>query len=279
MRRTAITLVVVAIAAATVSRFVLSSPAERAARQDVDTVSSAIAGYVADTGRLPRITVVAGVGLGGDSIWGPDFRVESRTMRRADPSSARTFFLVGDAGNWCMEALYIPPSLFYDSSGEWVSAKGERGDVGKIVDGRCDGDYVLNLSPVEVLDLQKPGTVIDAPTAPIGTCLADPFTGDPGVRPARIEVVACSSAHFGEVIFTGEESSDQFDAYEDAAAAACASALMPFVGVPRNISAFTAEPLTVAESAWRNGAREFSCFLFLPTEDYPLVGSALDSWR
>jgi hypothetical protein len=92
-------------------------------------------------------------------------------------------------------------------------------------------------------------------------------------------VVAYNSDHFGEVFFRSEGTGSKHDAYEEAATNACASALEPFVGVPRNISAFTAEPFTVDEAAWRSGAGEFSCFLFLSTEGYPLVGSARDSWR
>jgi hypothetical protein len=141
---------------------VLSSPAERSAREEVDMLSAAVAHHVADTGRLPRITVTSGVSGGGDSIWGPEFLVESSTVRRADPSRARIFFLVGDAESWCVEAPYVPPSLFSGSSGEWVVAKGEREDVGRIVDGRCGDDYVLMLSPVGESDVPEPGTVIVA---------------------------------------------------------------------------------------------------------------------
>ncbi len=200
-------------------------------------------------------------------------------VSRVDPGSVRIFFLVGGARSWCVEALYVPPSLFSDSSGEWVSVQGAHGDVGRIVDGRCGDDYLLVLSPVGVSDVLEPGTVIAAVSAPVGTCFANPFSADAGVRPRSIDVVACTFGHFGEIFLTGEGTESEFGAYEEAAAGSCSSALMPFVGVPRNLSALTAEPFTVDEVASRNGAREFSCFLFLSTEDYPLAGSACDGWR
>ena len=109
--------------------------------------------------------------------------------------------------------------------------------------------------------------------------LAYPFSPDPTARPGHVDVIACNSGHFGEIFFASKGTGGDFGACEEAAAGSCASALTPFVGVFRNIAAFTAEPFTVDEAAWRSGARVFSCFLFLSTEDYPLVGSARDSWR
>ncbi len=270
---------VAAVAAAAVWWFVLPSSAERTARADVEALGAAVADHVAGTGRLPRVTVAPGASDGGETTWGADFLVESTTVPRADPSSARTFFLVGDADNWCVEALYIPRSVFSDSSGAWVSAKGVGGDVGKVVDGRCGADSVLVLSPVTTTDVPEPGTVIAVASAPVGTCFADPFSADSAGEPEQVVVVACDSGHFGEVFLAGEGSGDDLGAYEEEAAGSCASAFGPFVGVPRNLSAFTAEPFTVDEAAWARGDRDFTCFLYLSTDDYPLVGTARDSWR
>ncbi len=263
---------------ASLSWFVLTSPAERSARADVGALGTAIADYVVSAGRLPRVTVTPGVSGDGDVIWGPDFLVESTAVPRADSTIARTFFLVGDANNWCVEALYIPPSIFSDSSGAWVSAKGVGGDVGRIVDGRCGDNYLLTLSPVTAATVPDPGAVIVPANAPVGTCFAYPFVADVA-RPDQIEVVPCESGHFGEVYFAGEAAGGDYNAYEEAAAGSCASAVTSFVGVPGNLSAFTAEPFTVDETAWDGAAREFTCFLYLSADDYPLAGSARDSWR
>lgn len=279
MKRAVIALIAVIGAAGLATAFwwfVLSSPAERSAREDADALSVAVAAHVAGTGRLPRITVTPGPPGGGDSIWGPEFLVESEAVPRSDPSRARTFFLVGEPGSWCVEILYLPPSLFSDSSGAWVSVHGEGGHAGSIIDGRCRNGYLLELTPVDVGEGPSPGTVVDGARAPVGTCFANPFED---ARPSRLEVLSCGESHFGEVFFAGQGSASDFSRFEEEAADTCASALAAFVGVPRAISSFTAEPLTVDESEWRSGSRAFSCILYMSSDDYPLVGSARDSWR
>lgn len=158
-------------------------------------------------------------------------------------------------------------------------AKGEGGKVGKVVDGHCGPDYVLELSPVPVTDGPEPGSVVAAASAPVGTWFSNPFSGDSGAQPLSIEVVACDSGHWGEVFFAGERSGNVLAAYEEAAAGSCATEFTAFIGISRNLSTLTAEPVTVDRDAWDGGAREFTCILYLSTDDYPLVGSAHDSWR
>lgn len=278
MASLAIVLAGISVVAVGLWWFVLSSPEERSARADVAALSSAVADYVLDEGTLPRVTVTPGRS-GGDVTWGPDFVVEERTVPRADPETARVFFVVGGVDRWCVEALYTPPTLFSDSSGRWVHAEGRRGEIGRTVDGRCGEDFVLVLSAVTETDGPDAGSTIGAATAPVGTCIAHPFAGDAPARVVSVEVVACDDGHFGEIFYAGEGTGNDFADYEEAAANSCAEALMPFVGVHRNLSALNAEPFTLDMAAWDSGARQFSCLLFLPTEDYPLVGSARDSWR
>ena len=259
--------------------YLLTPGSERSARRDVDSLRTAIADHVAATGQLPRVTVTVGVSGAGDSIWGPDWVVEGQMLPRADPSRAISFFVVGDPDRWCVEALYIPPTLFSDSSGEWVSAHGRRGDAGRVDDGRCGIDFALILLPSATVGVPGERLVIVAAGAPVGTCIENPFIADAAIRPRHVQTTACSDDHFGEVYFTGVATGSDFAAYEQEAADVCSGELEPFIGVPRNISAFTAEPFTVDEATWQNGDGSFSCFLYLSTEDYPLRGTARDSWR
>jgi hypothetical protein len=263
--------------------FLRTPPDEGSARADAAALSTAVADYVVEHGGLPRVTVTAGPTSGADVLWGEDFLVESRQIPRADPTRARVFFVVGDPDRWCVEMLYTPPGGFSDASpSAWVSVRGERGEVGRVVDGRC-GDYLLVLSPVTQAAVPESGSIIEAATAPIGTCLADPFTGQSAggdvMATGSVEVVACEVEHFGEIYHSGETSGDGYGQYQDAAAETCGAALSAFVGVPGNFSALYAEPFTVGEERWQAGDRRFSCVLFLGSENYPMVGSARDSWR
>lgn len=276
-------LAVIALAA-TAWWFVGSSPEERSARQDAAAVGAVVAGYVAEQGRLPRVTVSPLVAASGDVQWGEDFLIETHKVPRADPSQARGFYVVGDAGDWCVEMAYDAPRFLEDSSPPaWVAVKGALGEPGRVADGRCGVDYVLTLSPVTVMDVPAAGSVIDAVGAAVGTCTADPYAGeaprgDPQLT-GVLEVAGCEAGHFGEIFHSGEMEAADYALYQDTVANTCAAELEAFVGAPRSLSALTGEGFTVSEERWEAGERIFSCVLFLGTETYPLVGSARDSWR
>jgi hypothetical protein len=251
---------------------------ERSARDDAAAVSAAVAGYVVEHDRLPRLSVTTLVSSGGDTLWGADFLVETLHVPRADPAEARILFIVGEPEGWCVEALYTPAGSFLDASpSAWVAARGERGDVGRVVDGRCGDEYVLVLSAVSVDDVPEPGSIIDAVTAPTGTCLTSIL--DDGRSTGPLEVAVCGGEHFAEIYHSGEAAEADYGRFQDSAARLCAAAFPSFVGVPQNLSAFYAEAFTVSDVQWQAGARAFNCVLFLGADDYPLVGSARDSWR
>ena len=271
--------VVVACVAATATACgLLPTSEERSARNDVAAVGDAVAGYVATEGRLPRVKVIEDRIASGDIGWGADFLVESIRVPRADPSRARWFFVVGGADEWCVEMLYNPPATFADSSpAEWVAARGERGEVGGVEDGRCGEDYGLILSPVTATDVPESGSFIDAVLAPAGTCLTNVLHD--GSSTGSLEVVGCETAHFAEIYHAGEIDSGSYGQFQESAGESCAEAFPPFVGVPSNLSALSGEPFTVTEAQWQARDRKFSCVLFLRSDDYPLVGSARNSWR
>jgi hypothetical protein len=217
-------------------------------------------------------------------VWGADFVVETRHVPRADPTRARGFALVGDADRWCVEMVSTPAATWADASPSlWVAARGERGEIGPVERGRCGDGYLLVLSPVTARDVPAPGSIIDAASAPLGTCLADPFdgasaAGDVAVT-GTIEVVACEDPHFAEIYSIGQIDGGDFGPSWSTAAESCAAVFPTFVGIPGNLSAFASEPFTVTEAQWEAGRRAFSCVLYLSSDTYPLVGSARDSWR
>ncbi len=279
-----VVLVVLLVVAATAWWVVRSSPEERSARADAAAVGSAVADYVAVHGRLPRVTVTPLVVASGDVQWGEDFVVESRRIPRADPSRARGFYVVGDAADWCVEMAYEAPRFLEDSSPPaWVAVRGARGEPGRVVDGRCGAGYVLTLSPVTLEGVPRPGSVIDAVGAPVGTCTADPYAGETPLGDPQLtgvlEVADCEGAHFGEIYHAGEIEAVSYVRYQDSAAESCAALFAGFVGVPRSLSDLTPEAFTVTEAQWEAGERSFNCVLFSSHQYYPLAGSAGDSWR
>ena len=260
--------------------FVLSSPEKRSARDDAAAVSSAVAEYVAEHDELPRVSVSKIETDGGDTLWGEDFLVESRHVPRADPGVARGFYLLGDANRWCVEMDYFPTGFFLaDTTVAWVAASGGGGQVKGVADGRCGEGYALPLSPVTQSDTPPPGTMVNPASAPLGTCLANPFDSETAVVVAEIEVKSCESAHFGEIFYAGRSDADTFGQYEEAAGESCYAAFPDYIGVPDNFSVLVEEPFTANETEWQAGQRGFSCVLFLGDGAYPLVGSARDSLR
>lgn len=252
---------------------------EQSARGDARAVAAAVAGYVVANGALPRVTVTTEKATNGDTLWGGDFLVESQQVPRTDPSQARFYFVVGDADRWCVQMQYTPKSLMSDAPPEWVSVEGSRGATDGVSGHHCGDGYVLTLSPATITDVPAPGSVIAGATASIGTCTAIPSQRD-GLQASRsIKAAACDAQHFGEIYAAGESASGDFVGYEQDAETFCATAIEPFVGVPRTITAFTGEQLTADQEAWTAGVRTFSCLLFLGGNDYPLVGSARDSLR
>lgn len=277
-------IIVLVVVAAMAWWFVRSSPEERSARADADAVGAAVAGYVAAHGRLPRVAVTPLIAASGDVQWGEDFLVESGHIPRADPGKARGFYVVGDAADWCIEMVFEAPRFLEDSSPPaWVAVKGEIGVPGRVVDGRCGAGYVLSLSPVTIVEVPEPGSVVDAAGAPAGTCTADPYAGEPPPGDPQlagvIEVADCARAHFGEIYHSGEIEMGDYALYQDSAAESCAALFESFVGVPRSLSELTPEAYTVSNARWEAGERSFNCVLFSGNQYYPLVGSARDSWR
>lgn len=283
MRRLLIVLgaIVVALVAWMIMR---PSAPERMARQDVQSLATAVASHVEQHGVLPRVTVTTIPPGGIDPLWGPDFLVESQLVERADPEDARIFYVVGEIDDWCVEALYTPASSWWpnfawldDAPSAWVSARGMQGAMGKVVDGRCGDDYMLTLSPVTASGTPEPGSLIDAASAPEGTCLTGVLDG--GVPTGPVEVADCEQPHFAEIFHAGEMPGDDYEMAWESAAETCATVFPDVVGTPRNISEFAEEPFTVSGDDWAEGARSFSCVLYLSSDAYPLIGSAGDSWR
>ncbi len=268
----------VILAAAAVWMFLRPSAEERSARADVAGVSSAVAAHITQSGRLPRIKASFRLNGSGDEEWGDSFLVESVQVARADATSARLFNLVGTVDRWCVEMLYSPSATFGDASpADWVAARGSGGEVGGVAGGRCGDDYSMVLSPVSTDRGPVPGSVINAASAPVGTCLSDVIHD--GRSTAPIEVVGCSTEHFAEIYYAGVINDGSYAQFQEAAATACAAEFEGFVGVSRQLSALAAEPFTSSEEQWQDGARQFNCVLYLSSADYPLVGSARDSWR
>lgn len=277
-----------AVMVALVGWNLLDDPDRQLARADASALSRAVADHVAEHGELPRVTVTQLDGVGGDILWGDEFVVESRRVSRADPSRAVGFFVVGAAQRWCVELEYQPSGLlvFLDTSPRWVRAEGEGGRARRVVNGRCsqDADLLLHLAPVDRTDRPAPGSVIDVATARVGTCLWNPSAGGDFISDTldvtgRAEVVACDTAHVGEVYHAGELTDPTYATAGTSAAQSCSATFPLFVGVPHNLSAFTTEVVIVSEPRWQAGERTFSCVLFLSTQAYSLIGSAKDSWR
>jgi hypothetical protein len=268
----------VTMLAAAAWMFLRPSTEERSARVDVAAVSSAVAAHITESGRLPRIMVSSRRNGSGDEEWGEHFLVESHQVPRADATSARLFNLVGTVERWCVEMLYSPAATLGDASpAGWVAARGHGDEVGGVEGGRCGADYSMVLSPSSTDSGPVPGSVIDAVSAPIGTCLSDVIHD--GRSTAPLEVVGCGTEHFAEIYHAGAVNAGSYAQFQDTAATACAAAFPGFVGVSSQLSALAAEPFTSSEEQWQGGARQFSCVLFLSAADYPLVGSARDSWR
>lgn len=277
-RSAALTVGFVAIVALVVWLVVRPSGDEGIARSDASLLARSIAQYIGETGEMPAVGVTVQTLAGGDVVWGPDYLVGDQPIARTEPDRGRPFFVVGRADRWCVEVQYIPPVFFSDSvSPEWVAARGSGGAVGKVMNGRCGDGYAFLLSPVTQFDVPQPGSVVDAAQAVVGTCLTELLGGGRSTGP--LEVVDCRDAHFAEIYHAGEINDDDYGRFQDSAAEQCAAAFRAFVGVPHNVSSFTGEPFTVDEATWSGGDRQYSCVLFLGTEDYPLVGSAQNSRR
>lgn len=257
----------------------------RLARADAATLSRVVAEHVDEHGELPRVTVTQVEGVGGEILWGDAFLVESRRVSRADSSRRFEVIVLGTPDHWCVEVgSFAAQVAFRGTSPGWVSAEGAAGHARRVVNGRCDADLLLHLTPVDRADPAPPGSVIDVASAREGTCLWVPSAGGHDIsdtlnETGHAEVVACDAAHLGEVYHAGELTDPSYPTARTSAGEACATAFPLFVGVPENLSAFTSEAVVVSEPRWQAGERTFSCVLFLDWRDHQLLGSAENSWR
>lgn len=223
---------------------------ERAARRDVAALSEAVAEYVDQEGHLPRVRAIAGASPSNDTWGANDYGVEPRSIPRADAESLGAFFVVGTADRWCVERAHDRGGLSeFSSPTAWVSARGERGEPGGVVVGRCGESYALIMSPATSSGGPEPGSVIDAASAPVGTCFADILHDGRPTGP--LEVVACERDHFAEVYHTGQNDETSYAEYQNAAVAPCIDAFEAYVGVPYTLSALTPEWLTVTKTDGR----------------------------
>ena len=95
---------------------------------------------------------------------------------------------------------------------------------------------------------------------------------------APLEVVGCNDEHFAEIYHRGVVNNGSYAEFQSAAAEECTAFFPTFVGISQPLSALASEAFTSSEEQWQDGARQFSCVLYLSSGDYLLVGSARDSW-
>lgn len=273
-----------------------SNPAEEFAREDVRALADAVAAHVADAGRLPRITVEPADASADFPDWGPDFLVESTRVPRANPDDSLQWYLVGEPDGWCVEVLYSLDATVNDAAPTaWVSATGAGDEAGEVRGGRCGDDYVLHLSQTDRAPALDPGTVVEAWQAPEGACLVHPFTGQSqaGVLDdtGQVEIADCREPHGGEILAAGVLVDVPADQVWEQAAELCHAAYRDGIGVPSNFSQFAIEAFAAPEPVDLPGAdsppgadpvgpaHPYVCLAYMGDDDYPLVGTAHDSWR
>ncbi|PKQ26289.1 MAG: hypothetical protein CVT64_04125 [Actinobacteria bacterium HGW-Actinobacteria-4] len=250
-------------------------PAFEGAKEDADALGNAIAEHVERAGALPRIASTVIEDADGWPVWGPEWRVELTTFPRSEPSEGRLFNLVGTADAWCVETAYFPASRPDDAAPTaWVSVSGTGADHQDPKAGRCDSSLSIMLTPAPT-GVYAPGTVIDVLEASAGTCVVDPFEGNAAAgvvdETGRVEVLECNEPHRFEIYALG---ADLVTDLEDPRSDPCGVAFTSYVGVPPSLSSFTQESIRPGP-----GESDFACILYHYGEDYPLVGTARESWR
>jgi hypothetical protein len=250
-------------------------PGYEGAETDALTLADAIAEYVEGTDSLPRITATVIEDADGWPVWGPDWRVELATFPRSEPDQGRLFNLVGTVAAWCVETAYFPASRPDDAAPTaWVSVTGTNAEHQDPSGSRCDSSLAIALPPAAT-GPHAPGTVLEVLTAPAGTCVVDPFEGiaAAGVvdQTGQVEVFECNEPHRFEIYAQGADlATDPANPADDP----CREAFTEYVGIPPSLSSLTHETIHSG-----SGDSDFACILYLSTEDYPLVGTARESWR
>lgn len=267
-----------------------SNPSEEFARQDARALADAVAAHVAQADELPRITVEPADAAADFPDWGPDFLVESTRLARANPHDSLQWYLVGEPEAWCLEVRYSPDATVNDAApSAWVSVPGAGDGAGDVRGGRCEGDYLLHLTPTDREPELQPGTVVEAWQAPEGTCVVHPFTGESqaGVLDdtGQVEAADCREPHGGEILSAGVLVDVMASQVWEQAATLCQAGHREAIGVPSNFSHFAIEAFAAPEPVDIPGADPigpaypYVCLAYMGDDNYPLVGTAHDSWR